>query len=235
MAKVHNPKTTHFEFFGPPGATVVSATVPLIIYGVNFACSPEAGNVSGSLSIAFSGITAYIGERMIDPSAIAAYIAFYAYTVAAWYFLPGEWIEGTELRNGERLKYKMNALSSLMLTLSLVAGWIALFGASSFVFIYDHWVGICTAAIVNAITQATYCYLASLWNEKTNLMTLAGNTGVVVYDWFIGRELNSRIGSFDLKSFNEFRPTLVVLNSSGVEPGTPPIPCFLSSCFKADI
>lgn len=43
--------------------------------------------------------------------------------VAAWAILPGDWVEGTELRNGKRQKYKINGahleaciVSSLFLT-----------------------------------------------------------------------------------------------------------------------
>ncbi|KAG9082951.1 erg24, C-14 sterol reductase, partial [Ceratobasidium sp. 370] len=45
---------------------------------------------------------------LFDTEAFIVYFGFYAFTVAAWYFLPGKWIAGTELRTGGRLKYKMN-------------------------------------------------------------------------------------------------------------------------------
>ncbi|KAH9492700.1 Delta(14)-sterol reductase [Bulinus truncatus] len=36
-----------------------------------------------------------------------------------------------------------------------------------------------------------------------------GNTGNIIYDFFIGRELNPRIGPLDLKFFCELRPGLI--------------------------
>ena len=45
---------------------------------------------------------------LFDAKAAIAYAGWYAYTVAAWYFLPGEWIEGTKLRTGGHIKYKIN-------------------------------------------------------------------------------------------------------------------------------
>ncbi|KAG8707710.1 erg24, C-14 sterol reductase [Ceratobasidium sp. 423] len=50
----------------------------------------------------------------------------------------------------------------------------------------------------------------STQNEDRRLLALGGNTGNVIYDWFIGRELNPSIGSFDIKSFVEIRPGLIL-------------------------
>jgi len=44
---------------------------------------------------------------------------------------------------------------------------------------------------------------------KGRLLADGGQTGNPVYDFFIGRELNPRIGSFDLKCFCELRPGLI--------------------------
>jgi len=74
-----------------------------------------------------------------------------------------------------------------------------------------------------AITAIVMCDIASvglyLWSFRQNsdgsspLLALAGNSGVAVYDFFIGRELNPRIQlpflpPVDLKFFNELRPGL---------------------------
>ncbi|GCB83442.1 hypothetical protein scyTo_0023484 [Scyliorhinus torazame] len=46
-----------------------------------------------------------------------------------------------------------------------------------------------------------------------------GNSGNPIYDFFIGHELNPRIGSFDLKYFCELRPGLIGWVSERVNPG----------------
>lgn len=38
----------------------------------------------------------------------AVYGAWYTWTVLCWLILPGEVIEGVQLRDGSKLKYKMN-------------------------------------------------------------------------------------------------------------------------------
>ncbi|KAF8752574.1 C-14 sterol reductase [Rhizoctonia solani] len=149
-------------------------------------------------------------KKLFDKEATIAYAAWYAFTVAAWWLLPGDWVEGTELRTGGRIQYKINAFSTMLLALGLTFGWIINFGPQSFTFIYEHWVGLCTASLLNSFIQATWCYYISTKNEDIRTLALGGNSGNVLYDWFIGRELNPSIGSFDIKSFNELRPGLIL-------------------------
>ncbi|KAF8701394.1 ERG4 ERG24 ergosterol biosynthesis protein, partial [Rhizoctonia solani] len=210
-----NPRTTHYEFFGPLGTTFVSVTVPIVIYALYFTCSEQAGGCPPPLwSIPFNFVRAVESidwwKNLFDKEATIAYAAWYAFTVAAWWLLPGDWVEGTELRTGGRIQYKINAFSTMLLALGLTFGWIINFGPQSFTFIYEHWVGLCTASLLNSFIQATWCYYISTKNEDIRTLALGGNSGNVLYDWFIGRELNPSIGSFDIKSFNELRPGLIL-------------------------
>ena len=81
-------------------------------------------------------------------------------------------------------------------------------GPASFTLLYDHFPGLLSAALVNSILQAVYVYAASFHGKK--LLALGGNSGNPIFDWFIGRELNPRIGEFDIKTFNELRPGLIL-------------------------
>jgi isoprenylcysteine carboxyl methyltransferase (ICMT) family protein YpbQ len=93
--------------------------------------------------------------------------------------------------------------------MGLVFGLIYRNGPGSFTFLYENWVELTTASIVMAVVQAVGCYAASFRGENT-LLALGGNSGNHIYDFFIGRELNPSIGSFDIKSFNELRPGLIL-------------------------
>lgn len=203
MSSVRNPKTTHYEFLGPPGALAITIGLPSIVYALYFTCSEASGGCSPSLWSLPADLFRAVGDKnwwlsLFDAKASIAYAAWYAYTVAAWYFLPGEWIEGTELRNGGRIKYKINgrprfrrayrlanfvsAFATLVLTLSLTVAWILVFGPSSFTFIYDHWVGLFTASLINALAQSTWCYYVSTQDTDSRLLALGGNTGNAFYD-----------------------------------------------------
>lgn len=228
----------------------MSIALPATIYALYFTCSEASGGCTPSLRSLPSDFVRAVGDKnwwfsLFDTKAAIAYASWYAYTIAAWYFLPGKWIEGTELRTGGRIKYKINggryirylilsancvsAFATLAVTLGLTASWIICFGPSSFTFIYDHWIGFCTAALINAFVQAMWLYYISTKNTDLRLLALGGNTGNIIYDvrsflshlslsgstfsvgqWFIGRELNPSIGSLDLMYFNELRPGLIL-------------------------
>jgi len=89
-----------------------------------------------------------------------------------------------------------------------VTGVIYRFGPAPFTFVYDKWVGIVTASILMSVVQGLGCYLNSF--RQGRLLALGGNSGNPIYDFYIGRELNPSIGSFDIKSFNELRPGLIL-------------------------
>ena len=75
-----------------------------------------------------------------------------------------------------------------------------------------------TSNLIIAFALATYVYAASFSIKKGNKeqreLALGGHTGNVVYDWFIGRELNPRVklpffGQIDIKAFMELRPGML--------------------------
>lgn len=75
-----------------------------------------------------------------------------------------------------------------------------------------------TANLIIAFILACYVYVRSFEikpknNEKRELAA-GGHSGNMVYDWFIGRELNPRvsipmIGTIDIKAFCELRPGML--------------------------
>ncbi|RPD62491.1 ERG4/ERG24 ergosterol biosynthesis protein [Lentinus tigrinus ALCF2SS1-7] len=206
-----NPRTKHYEFLGPPGALAITIGVPTMTYALYFGCSESHGGCPPPID------TAVILDSLSDPSwwkglwdtqAAIAYFAWYAFVVVAWLILPGDWVDGVPMRNGVTKKYKINAFSTALLTFGVVAGVIYRYGPQPLTFIYDHWIGLVTASILMAVVQALYCYLSSFRNGK--LLALGGNSGNPIYDFYIGRELNPSIGSFDIKSFNELRPGLIL-------------------------
>jgi len=36
------------------------------------------------------------------------YLAWYTFCVVSWAVLPGDWVEGLPLHNGQRMEYKIN-------------------------------------------------------------------------------------------------------------------------------
>ncbi|PPQ63915.1 hypothetical protein CVT24_010312 [Panaeolus cyanescens] len=211
MSDSLNPRTTSYEFFGPPGAFSISIGVPILNYALYFGCSEKTGGCPPKIDvdlIVASLSSASWWKSLWDTEASLMYLGWYVFCVAAWAILPGDEVEGTTLRNGGKKKYKINAFSTFLLALGVTSGIILRFGPEAFTILYDKWVGFLTASLIMSFVQATYVYVASF--NKGKLLAKGGNSGNFIYDWYIGRELNPSIGSFDIKSFNELRPGLIL-------------------------
>jgi delta14-sterol reductase len=109
--------------------------------------------------------------------------------------------------------------TTLFISSLLAAGTIS-FGANFpvWTFITANFVQLFTANLIIAFLLACYVYIASFSikhiDPDRRCLALGGNSGNVIYDWFIGRELNPRIKlpgvpEIDIKAFMEMRPGLL--------------------------
>ncbi|CAG8495955.1 3227_t:CDS:2 [Paraglomus occultum] len=209
-----NPKTTEYEFLGPIGAFLMITVLPTLVYVLNVSCTfdgcPPYYYIEPYFKAPLSFLYHYSPWYLVslfDAAAFVAYICFLIYLYLTWLYLPGEWVEGTVLRNGKRLKYKQNGFDTLLLTLFVIAATLIVIGTGPFLFVFDHYIGLITASTIVSFAASIYVYLDSFEGDK--LLALGGNTGNVIYDFMIGRELNPRIGDFDIKYLVELRPGLI--------------------------
>lgn len=102
---------------GPPGAFLITVGVPIMTYLLYFGCSESAGACPPSYVLSPSLLAAHVQESVTnkqcwaslwDTEAALIYLAWYAFCVVAWAILPGDWIEGVTMRNGQKKKYKIN-------------------------------------------------------------------------------------------------------------------------------
>lgn len=116
------------------------------------------------------------------------------------------------------------AFATFLVAILATVALIYTHGPSSFTYIYSHFTGLVTAGLLFALVQAFGCYFMSF--KPGTVLALGGNSENHLYDvshhtsvrfriltctqWFIGRELNPNIGSFDIKVFNELRPGLML-------------------------
>jgi delta14-sterol reductase len=107
-----------------------------------------------------------------------------------------------------------------MITLAVCAAGTALQGADFpvWTFIWDNYLQIATTNILIAYALATFVYIRSFGvkpgNPDFRELAAGGHSGNMIYDWFIGRELNPRItipilGEIDIKEFCELRPGML--------------------------
>jgi Delta14-sterol reductase len=82
-------------------------------------------------------------------------------------------------------------------------------------YLYEHFSDLALASIILTTLFSIYLYLSSFWPDRMNgrpkVLATGGNSGVAVYDFWMGRELNPRCfrNSFDWKEFCELRPGLM--------------------------
>jgi Delta14-sterol reductase len=148
-------------------------------------------------------------------------LAYYALNLILYRLLPGKEVDGTELASGGKLKYRFNGLAStLFILVACLAGTITQ-GAEFPVWTYltDNYVQILTANIIISFALAIYVYVGSFsvrpGNPEKRELAAGGQTGNLMYDFYIGRELNPRVtlpffGEIDIKTFCEVRPGLLL-------------------------
>lgn len=107
-----------------------------------------------------------------------------------------------------------------MTTLAIAAAGTYLSGPKFplWTFIHENYIPLLTANVLIAYALATYVYIAS-FSVKSNdpnkrELAAGGVSGNMLYDWYIGRELNPRVnipgcGEIDIKSFMELRPGML--------------------------
>lgn len=113
-----------------------------------------------------------------------------------------------------------SAFLSALITLGICAAGTFVYGAEFplWTFIWDNYVPILTSNIIISYALATFVYVRSFavkpGNTEKRELAAGGHSGNMLYDWFIGRELNPRItlpffGEIDIKSFMELRPGML--------------------------
>lgn len=145
-------------------------------------------------------------ESLWNPFALMVLLGWVALQ-ALLYMLPmGKIAEGITLRDNTRLKYKINAFQAFLVT-AIMAG-VAVVLQFPLSYVYDHFLQFAVASALLSLALSIFLYMKSLTAPESALAP-GGNSGNPVYDFFIGHELNPRIGSFDLKYFCELRPGLI--------------------------
>ncbi|XP_068116094.1 delta(14)-sterol reductase TM7SF2 [Hyperolius riggenbachi] len=200
MDKIKTPRTKEFEFGGSLGALALLFLLPGTVLYLLVTCNSDDTSVL-RLPGPFPDL-----ESLWNPSALILLLCWVALQ-AVLYMLPmGTITEGIALRDNTRLKYKINAFHAFLVT-AVIAG-IAVAIQLPLSYVYDHFLQFAVASALLSLALSIFLYMKSLAAPESALAP-GGNSGNPLYDFFIGHELNPRIGSFDLKYFCELRPGLI--------------------------
>jgi len=135
--------------------------------------------------------------------------------VLGWFFslvalhllLPGKRVQGVVLPDGSKLTYKLNAFLLFIITYgaAIYLGFVR--NSLNLGYLYDAFLPLTTAATLFSTALAVYLYASSF--KKGAMLSSHGATGWPWYDFWMGRELNPRVGPLDLKEFCELYPGLI--------------------------
>lgn len=192
-------RTKKTEFGGAIGAFFMIFGLPVLVYFLNFVCTQN--KCKPSLPSIPRDWRSYF-----DVQAAAIYLGWIAFQ-ALLYMVPiGPVVKGQPLRTGQRLNYRCNGFNSLCI--SLVAYGVAVYFKLPVGIVMKKFNQLVTTGIVFSLVLSIILYVKARRGPNSKLAP-GGNTGNILYDFFIGHELNPRVGSFDLKFFCELRPGLI--------------------------
>lgn len=198
--KIKTPRTKEMEFGGFLGSSALLFLLPGTVLYLLLTCNTGDASV-----LRLPGPLPSL-ESLWNPFALMVLLGWVALQ-ALLYMLPmGKIAEGITLRDNTRLKYKINAFQAFLVT-AIMAG-VAVVLQLPLSYVYDHFLQFAVASALLSLALSIFLYMKSLTAPESALAP-GGNSGNPVYDFFIGHELNPRIGSFDLKYFCELRPGLI--------------------------
>ncbi|XP_053515576.1 delta(14)-sterol reductase LBR isoform X2 [Artibeus jamaicensis] len=192
-------QTKDLEFGGVPGVFLIMLGLPAFLFLLLLTCEQEEPSL-----LNFPPPLPALND-LWETRVFGVYLLWF-FVQALFYLLPiGRVVEGTPLADGRRLKYRLNGFYAFLLTSAAVGA--ALSWGVDLHYVYRHFRQFALAALVFSVALSVYLYVRARRAPPGQLSQ--ASSGNVIYDFFIGRELNPRIGTFDLKYFCELRPGLI--------------------------
>jgi len=145
-------------------------------------------------------------------------LGYFLFQVVLERFLPCDLVQGAPIKgnSNNRLTYRINGHLAFWVTLLVVQNGWPIWHEESGTWqltsapigtIFDNYAEMAFVTTLYCMIMSLYLYLSSFTNDK--ILADGGNSGNPFYDFFMGRELNPRWGSFDWKEFCELRPGLI--------------------------
>ncbi|XP_023687368.1 delta(14)-sterol reductase LBR [Paramormyrops kingsleyae] len=193
-------KTAELEFGGKLGAAFMIVFLPAVTFVLLLMCQQKDPSL-----LDFPPVLPEL-DTLWD-AGVFGIVALWFLFQALLYMLPvGKVVEGLPLATGKRLKYRINGFYAVILSAAALG--VAYYQDVDLSYIHDHFMQFAVSSMILSSVLSVYLYVRSRWAREGELAP-GGNSGNVIYDFYIGHELNPRIKSFDLKYFCELRPGLI--------------------------
>lgn len=224
--KILNPKADGFEFGGPVGTMLIASGLPVVLLLFGLLCNSTYTlqgidiNVEAIKNEIPGNKSKWI-EFVFNKACWKAYLGWFLGLLVADLVIPGKRLQGTVLRDGTQLSYKINGTQVMLTLLALLGARLCTsegYYLPELQFLYENQLKLTLVSIVFSVFLSTFLYVYSFiplrkengLGTKERILAIPGNTGNPFYDWFMGRELNPRVGPWDLKLFCELKPGMLL-------------------------
>lgn len=204
--------TYQYEFFGPTvGPLGIMIGLPVVCYGLVYGCNRHScltWTWTDSTGTDFPSWPS--GEKLFTWEAMGVFMMWMGFQIALHLVLPGQQVQGTvvDQKTQTRLTYKLTGLRNFIVTLGLVGYFGFYRRILNLGWAYDNYVPLMTASVCFSFALSVYLYARSFVPGRV-LAKHGSISKQPVYEFFMGRELNPRIGPLDLKEFCELYPGLI--------------------------
>ncbi|QIW98583.1 hypothetical protein AMS68_004101 [Peltaster fructicola] len=200
----YNP---HFDFGGSFGVTGMMIGFPILMWYMWIGATYYDGKFPSEPSMSWSKF----GQHMVNlvytgafPTVKAwlIYWVFFVFQGFLYLFMPGVYSQGKPLphEGGRQLRYYCNGTTSFYLTIVLAVV-LHVTGVFPMYTLIDEFGPLLSVAIISGFLVSVIAYVSAIARGAQHRMT-----GYLVYDFFMGAELNPRMfGWLDFKMFFEVR------------------------------
>lgn len=198
----------HFEFGGPWGVTAMMIVFPLLMYYMWMGATyydghlpwPRKDESAWQFLIELAKLV-YTGA-FPSLKAWSMYWSFFIFEALCYVYLPGITVKGKPLEHegGKSLDYYCSGIWSFYASVTVMAG-LHFSGLFKLYTIIDEFGPLMSVAIISGFLVSVIAYVSAIYRGVEHRMT-----GCLVYDFFMGAELNPRmLGILDFKMFFEVR------------------------------
>lgn len=174
--------------------------LPATVLLINLACGAKSCTLQKLPTIPLT-LASYV-----DLHAILIFVGWVLFQALLAVVPLGRVARGQPLKSGGRLDYRCNGFIALGVSLITLGGLIYL--GFPVTVVYDKFTQLAVTAMAFSCILSVCLYVRSR-SVAAKYKAPGGSSGNPVYDFFMGGELNPRVGPLDLKFFCELRPGLI--------------------------
>lgn len=206
-AKFTDGASDDFEFGGSIGSALLIIGFPLLMWYMWIGATYYQGKLPmPGANQAWADFGRHLFRLVMEGAyptakAWAVYWTFFVVEALMYCYMPGVSNYGRPLRHegGKRLPYYCSAYSSFYATLAMAAV-LHITDVFPLQTLIDEFGSLMTVAILSGFLNSFIVYFQAIMRKRTHRLT-----GYPIYDFFMGAELNPRIGILDFKMFYEVR------------------------------